>query len=287
MNSAASDRTIAIYPDARRLLRGLKLYRLLVPTPVVVVNDQGMVFNPPGGLWFIWKMAITWPEIAAIYLHTLTLTARKGPQTMHMLAIIPKDPGAFVERHHVVRLRTLPLFTLLPATGTLVWIPEACIAPVSLEDLLTQIRTRFQAEIAANGIEVREPQNTEYAHPERPQRRPRDLFEDLSLDRESFRQWLEQQEGPLVGTGRTHTWRVGGAYGTGRERQDDTPLARYLREVLGYPVFVSAPLVFPLRNEDQPMRRLPPWASAFEKHVQLKPEQTVTKEEALAALDQV
>ncbi|MGO8947321.1 MAG: hypothetical protein ACLQUY_06600 [Ktedonobacterales bacterium] len=287
MNPAASDRTIALYPDTRRLLRQLQFYRLLVPTPVVVVNDQGIVSHPPGGLWFTWKMAITWPEIAAMYLHTLTLTARKGPQTIRMLAIIPKDPEAFGQRHHVVRLRTFPLFILLPATGTPVWIPEALIAPVSLEDLLTQIRTRFQAEIEANGIEVREPQNTEYAHPERPERHPRDLFEDLVLDRESFRQWLEQHEGPLVGTGRTNTWRVGGAYGNGRERQDDTPLARYLAEVLGYPVFIAAPLVFPLRNEGQPMKRLPPWARAFEKHVQLKPEQTVTKEEALAALDQV
>ena len=147
----------------------------------------------------------------------------------------------------MVRLRTFPLFVLLPATGTPVWIPEALIAPVSLEDLLTQIRTRFQAEIAANGIEVREPQNTEYAVPEHPERRPRrPRVEDLSLDRESFRQWLEQQEGPLVGTGRTNILR--GAYEHGRERQDDTPLARYLTEVLGYPVFIAAPLVFPLRQ---------------------------------------
>jgi hypothetical protein len=35
------------------------------------------------------------------------------------------------------------------------------------------------------------------------------------------------------------------------------------------------------------MRRLPPWARAFEKQIQPKPEQAVTKEQALAALDQV
>ena len=50
MNPAASDRTIALYPEKRRLLRQLQFYRLLVPTPVVVVNDQGIVTRPPGGL---------------------------------------------------------------------------------------------------------------------------------------------------------------------------------------------------------------------------------------------
>jgi hypothetical protein len=286
MNPAASDRTIALYPEKRRLLKQLQFSRLLVPTPVVLVNDQGIVTHPPVGLWITWTMAITWPEIAALYLHTLTVTARQGPQTMHGLAIMPKDPVAFVQRHHVVRLRTFPLFFLLPATRTPVWIHEAFIAPVSLEDLLTQIRTRFQAEIAANDIEVREPQNTEYAVPEHPERHPRrPRIEDLSLDREAFRQWLEQQEGPLVGTGRTNT--LQGAYALGLERHDNTPLARYLTGVLGYPVFIAAPLVLPLRHEDQPMRGLPVWARAFEERVQPTPEQAVTKEEALAALDQV
>ena len=35
------------------------------------------------------------------------------------------------------------------------------------------------------------------------------------------------------------------------------------------------------------MSRLPLWARAFEQRVQPKPEQAVTKEDALAALDQV
>jgi hypothetical protein len=283
MNPATPDRTIALYPEKRRLLRQLHIYRLLVPTPVVLVNDQGILFHPPGGLGFAFNftMAITWPEIAAMYLHNLTLAARKGPKTMRALAIIPKDPEGYLQRHHVVSLRTFPLVALLPATGTPLWIPEAVIAPVSLEDLLTQIRVRFQAEIAANGIEVREPQTTEYAAPVHPERSRRGQFEDLVLDLELFRQWLEQQEGPLVGTGRSSILR--GA----DEQYDNTPLARYLTEVLGYPVFIAAPLVFPLGHEDQPMRRLPPWARAFEQRVQPKPEQTVTKEQALAVLDQV
>jgi hypothetical protein len=85
MNPAASGQTIALYPDKHRLLKGLQFYRLLAPTPVVVVDDQGMVVNPPGGLWFTWNMAITWPEIAAMYLHTLTVTARKGPQSRFVI----------------------------------------------------------------------------------------------------------------------------------------------------------------------------------------------------------
>ena len=250
MNPAASDRTIALYPEKRRLLRQLQFYQLLVPTPVVVVNDQGIVTHPQEVFWSTWTMAITWPEIAIMYLHTLTVTARKGPQTIRGLAIMPKDPEAYVQRHHVVRLRTAPLSALLLATRTPVWIPEALIAPVSLEDLLTQIRTRFQAEIGANAIEMREPQTTEYEVPERPERRPRrPVVEDLALDRDSFRQWLEQQEGPLVGTGRTNILRrARGADESGLGQHDDTPLARYLTGILGYPVFIAAPLGFPLRR---------------------------------------
>jgi hypothetical protein len=135
MNPATSDRTIALYPEKRRLLSQLQFSRLLVPTPVVLVNDQGILSHPPGGLGFAFnfKMAITWPEIAAMYLHTLTITAKKGPKTTHGLAILPKDPEGFLERHHVVSLRTFPLFALLPATKTPVWIFEAVIAPVSPE----------------------------------------------------------------------------------------------------------------------------------------------------------
>ena len=40
MNPAASGQTIALYPEKHRLLKGLQFYRLLAPTPVVVVDDQ-------------------------------------------------------------------------------------------------------------------------------------------------------------------------------------------------------------------------------------------------------
>lgn len=295
MTDGTTDRIIALYPAKRRLLRGLNLYRLLFPAPVVLVNDEGIVWQPPAWLFLKWRMEITWPEIAAMYIHEVTAQVTPALQAHRLrrtspihryLAIIPKDPEAFGQRHKLTHLRNFPLWPLIAATRAPLLILEPHIAPVSLEGLLTQIRTRFQAELEVNGIEVRELQRTTSA--EFLQRGPRRAIEDLALDRDSFRQWLEQQEGPLVGTGRTSPLGgVGGGQGTAPEVVDDTPLARYLAGILGYQVVIGSPLVFPLHAENQPMRRLPPWARAFDEQVQPTPEKIVTKAEALAVLEQV
>src|SRR5215469_5051218 len=125
MHPAAPDRTSALYPDKRRLLRELRFYRLLVPAPLVVVNDRGIRFHPPGFLFFTWHMEITWPEIAAMYVHEMIFPPPPPPpqlfrllkisptSTHRHLAIIPKDPEAYLERHKVLRLRTFPLAVLI------------------------------------------------------------------------------------------------------------------------------------------------------------------------------
>lgn len=147
---------------------------------------------------------------------------------------------------------------------------------------------RFQPEIEANGIEVRAPQKTDLVQlPPRAPRRSRRPPEDLSIDREAFRQWLEQQEGSLVGTGLTEVFEgFWGVTETDPPGQDDTPLARYLAGVLGHRVYIAAPGIFLPRSADQPMMRLLVWASAFDEQIQPTPHKTVTKEEALAALEQ-
>lgn len=307
MNTAAPDRTITLYPSKWTLLAGLHLYRWLVPAPLVLVTDQGIVSHPPGFLWHRYRMEITWPEIAALQVQEMIsqppppsklarLLKISPPSTRRHLAILPKDPETYLERHHLTHLwtlaRTFPLGLLMGTTKTPLFITEAHITPVSVDDLLTQMRTRFQAELEANGIAVREPQRIDLSP--RPRRDPKRPPEELPIDRDAFRQWLEQQEGPLVGTGRT-----GGSLKemlgamlqtdplTEPLGRDETPLARYLADVLGHRVFIAVPGVFLPRAADQPMMRLPAWARAFDERVQSTPQKVVTKEEALAALEQV
>jgi hypothetical protein len=121
----------------------------------------------------------------------------------------------------------------------------------------------------------------------------------LPITPAEFRQWLQQQAEPLVGRGRISPWlsmfgpylaRLGAqgwAYDLAR---DDTPLARYLNERLGGELYIggpSSPLVFLRDAFGVPFVRLPEWAHAFDKRVQRRPGTTVTKGEALRALDEV
>ena len=308
MNPAAPDRTIALYINKWTLLARLHLYRWLIPTPLVLVNDQGIVSHPLGFLWHKYRMEITWPEIAALQVQEdllfrphpppklFQLLKISPPSTHRYLAILPKDPEAYLERIHMTRLwtlaRTFPLGLLMGTMKTPMVIFEAHIAPVSVDDLLAQMRTRFQAELEANGIAVREPQRTDLS--QLPRREPKRPPEELAIDRDAFRQWLEQQEGPLVGTGRaksTLKTLLGATLQTDPLTEplarDETPLARYLAGVLGHRVFIAVPCVFLPRAAVQPMMRLPAWARAFDEQVQTTPEKVVTKEEALAVLEQV
>lgn len=307
MEANTTNRAIAIYPHRRMLLLGLYLYRLLVPTPLVLVNEQGIVSHPLGFLFLKWRMAITWPEIAAIYVHEVISQPPPPPRvfrllkisltsTSRYLAIIPKDPEVFLERRkmtHVWTLaRTFPLWMVMEMTKTPMFIAESHIAPVSVAGLLAQICGRFQAELEANSIEIREPQRTDLS--QSPQREPKRPLEELTIDREAFRQWLEQQEGPLVGTGRREEGLKEALVAlmvsdllTKPPGRDDTPLARYLAHTLGYHVSIAPPCVFFPDSADQPMMRLPAWARAFDEQVQPVPEKAVTKEEALATLARV
>ena len=67
----------------------------------------------------------------------------------------------------------------------------------------------------------------------------------------------------------------------------ETSLARYLRDARGQAVYIASLGVFSAQLDNSEMSRLPPWAQAFEERMQPTPEKTVTKEEALVALDAV
>lgn len=285
MTPDAASRSIALYPTKAHLFKSLALYRLLVPTPQVLVNETGIDYHPVS-LWLLkWRRTISWAEIAAMYLSEVTIQTTKGAKTRRYLSIVPKDLDAFVLRYRLFRRLNMAFLVIAGVTETPFVIPAEMIAPFSLDELFAQICTQFQAEIQANGIEIREEQKTEVS----PQTKP-----TVALGKDAFHEWLEEQ-GPIVGTGRDPVgvkprWRPHHQAGeppagANRQRRDDTPLARYLSHILGRPVYIVLGVVFPLPFGDPPLGRLPQWAEAFDKQVQSKPEKTVTKEEALAALD--
>ncbi|HEY7122418.1 MAG TPA: hypothetical protein VH540_00580 [Ktedonobacterales bacterium] len=159
MQTEETERAIRIYPDKWRLLKSLRFYRLLVPRPIIVVNEGGIAYHesllPP---FFTWRLTITWAEIAAIYVQELTRQTRQGAKNNRLLAIVPKDTEAFFEQRPRL-LKVGPLLVLMTVTGTPFMIREATIAPCSVDALLAQIRVQFQPELETHGVELREEQH--------------------------------------------------------------------------------------------------------------------------------
>ena len=107
-------------------------------------------------------MSILWEEIAAIYINELTIHGKKRIGTNRLLAIIPKDIDAFIQRKKLLRPNRLPLWVVMSMTKTPFMLYEQLTLPVTLEELLTQISTHYQDKIQANGIEIRKEQKTVY-----------------------------------------------------------------------------------------------------------------------------
>lgn len=255
-------------------------YRLLFPRPDLVINEQGIVYTPALP-WFVnMSLKIRWEEISAMHIGYWTAQG-KMPRSgvSRFLFIIPKDIEEFSQqllRLNVLeglaqqtlprRLQALLIGRLLPLL-MVTWFGGALLLPllpISLDELLAQIGSRFQEEIQQHGIEIREEQKIEF--------RP---GLTVTLDREDFRRWLEQQEA-IVGFGRSTSKK--------RPLHDDTPLARYLAHTLDQPVYIVQDVVFSL-SSSMPLGRLPQWAGAFDKRVQSQPGKSVMKQEALDALD--
>ena len=158
MGNTGDSRTIMLYPGNLQLLKGLNLYRLLFPKPVLVVNREG-IFNNPLSLWFVnLKMSISWEEIAAIYLQELTLHGKKGTKTYHLLCILPKDFAGFVEREQLGGRGRFAVLGAMAASDAPFMIFEKTIFPHGLDELFDRIRESYQEEIQAHGIDIREKQ---------------------------------------------------------------------------------------------------------------------------------
>ena len=133
--------------------------RLLLPKPVVVVNEAGIAYDPVASWFVALRLQIRWEEIAIMFLSELSIRGKKGTRTFpRFLTIMPKDQEAFVKQHKLLRPRRLPLLVVMsqPGIGTPFLLPESAISPFSLDELFAQICARYQREIEANEIEIGE-----------------------------------------------------------------------------------------------------------------------------------
>ncbi len=135
-------------------------FRLLRPKPIVVVNEAGFTYDDPTASWLMTLgLQIRWEEIAAIFPCELTIRGKKGTKTFpRFLAIIPKDRIDFALQHKLFYPRRFLLSIIMshPSINTPFMVFETVISPCSLDELLAQIRARYQHEIEANGIEIGE-----------------------------------------------------------------------------------------------------------------------------------
>ena len=134
------------------------LYRLLFPKPVVVVNDEGIAYDPPAPWFVAFALSIRWQEMAAIFLTDLTIRGKKRTRTTRYLCIMPKDQDAYTKQQKILRPRRFAHLVMMSIIKVPFLLPELPILPISLDELLAQIRSRYAREIAAHGIEMREEQ---------------------------------------------------------------------------------------------------------------------------------
>jgi hypothetical protein len=133
---------------------------LLRPKPIVVVNEIGIAYDDPNATWFMTLgLQIRWEEIAAMFPCELSIRGKKGTKTFpRFLAIIPKDRIDFALQHKLFYPRRFLLLFIMshPSINTPFLVLETKISSCSLDELLAQIRARYQHEIETNGIEIGE-----------------------------------------------------------------------------------------------------------------------------------
>lgn len=123
-------------------------FRLLFPRPIVVVNDEGIAYNPSAAWFTNFALKIRWEEIAVIFPFELVKA--------HWLAIVPKDVETFAQQQKLIRFRRLPLLVTASQVDAPFVIPEPMILSFTINELLSQIQTKYQQEIEASGIKIGE-----------------------------------------------------------------------------------------------------------------------------------
>ena len=127
------------------------LARLLFPKPVVIINDKGIAYRPPRTGPFAFGGSLVWEEIEALYIGELTMH-RRTTNTQRFLCILPKDIGAFLQPYTVMNKTVLALLSM--QVGSPFVLPEAMLS-LSIDELLTRLRTQYANTIHTYGIELR------------------------------------------------------------------------------------------------------------------------------------
>ena len=129
------------------------LARLLFPKPAVTINDESISYHAPRMGPFAFSGSLTWEEIKALYIGELTMHRRGGrTYTQRFLCILPKDIEAFLRPYTLMNKTVLTL--LMTQVGSPFVLPEAML-PLSIDELLTRIRTQYADIIYTCGIELR------------------------------------------------------------------------------------------------------------------------------------
>lgn len=129
------------------------LARLLFPTPVVTINDEGISYHAPRIGPFAFGGSLAWEEIKALYIGELTMYRRGGRTNIQrFLCILPKDIDAFLRPSTVMNKTVLAL--LMMQVGSPFVLPEAML-PLPIDELLAHIRTQYAGTIHTYGIELR------------------------------------------------------------------------------------------------------------------------------------
>lgn len=131
------------------------LLRLLVPQPLVVVNQHGITYNPPSAAFLDFGASLAWDEIAALYPLEWTIGRPGGTSAYNFLCIVPRDVEAFLRRRTFMNMTVMVI--LMNQTHVPFMIPEPTL-PISVHALLAHICVLYADEIRAHGIEIGEQQ---------------------------------------------------------------------------------------------------------------------------------
>jgi hypothetical protein len=101
-------------------------------------------------------LTMRWEEMAAMYVNKLTIRGKARTATYRTLCLMPKDQEAYFWQHKLLRPRKLPLIVVMSMTGSPFMLPEQMISPLTLDELLSQIRVHFREQIDANRVEIGE-----------------------------------------------------------------------------------------------------------------------------------
>lgn len=127
---------------------------LLYSKPLVTVNDDGISYRPPRMGPFATGGSLAWEEIQALYIGELTMHRRSRRKSIQrFLCILPKEVDSFLQPYTIMNKTILTL--LMMQVGSPFIVPESML-PLSIDELLARIRTKYADAIHEYEIKLRE-----------------------------------------------------------------------------------------------------------------------------------